>query len=46
MASPEITLTHLDEPLFDGAGATKGDLVDYVEEVWDRIVSVVSGRPL
>src|SRR5882724_777743 len=35
MASPEITLTHLDEPLFDGAGATKRDLVDYLEAVGD-----------
>src|SRR3984957_627233 len=46
MASPEITLTHLDEPLFDGADATKRDLVDYLEAVGDRIVSVLSGRPL
>src|SRR5580698_10600120 len=46
MASPEITLTHLDEPLFDGAEATKRDLVDYLEAVGDRIVSVLSGRPL
>jgi bifunctional non-homologous end joining protein LigD len=46
MASPEITLTHLDEPLFDGADATKRDLVDYLEAVGDRFVSVLSGRPL
>ena len=46
MASPEITLTHLDEPLFDGAGATKRDLVDYLEAVEDRIVPVLSCRPL
>src|ERR1700735_3685844 len=46
MASPEITLTHLDEPLFDGAGATKRDLLDYLEAVGDRIISVLSGRPL
>src|SRR6202522_3742978 len=46
MASPEITLTHLDEPLCDGAAATKRDLVDYLEVVGDRIVSVLSGRPL
>jgi DNA primase len=44
MASPEITLTHLDEPLFEGAGATKPDLVDPL--VADRIVPVLSGRPL
>jgi bifunctional non-homologous end joining protein LigD len=46
MASPEITLTHLDEPLFDGAGATKRDLVDYLEAVADRIVPALSDRPL
>jgi len=39
MAAPEITLTHLDEPLFDGAGATKRDLVDYLEAVADRVSS-------
>jgi len=34
-------VTHLDEPLFDGAGATKRDLVDYLEAVGDRIVCVL-----
>src|ERR1700753_2645090 len=46
MEPPEVTLTHLDEPLFDGADATKRDLVDYLEAVSDRIVPVLSGRPL
>jgi bifunctional non-homologous end joining protein LigD len=46
MAEPEVKLTHLDEPLFDGAGATKGDLVSYLDAVADRIVPVLSGRPL
>src|SRR6201996_908177 len=46
MAAPEISLTHLDEPLFDGADATKRDLVDHLEAVADRIVPVLSGRPL
>src|ERR1700691_5391535 len=46
MTAPEITLTHLDEPLFDGAGATKRDLGDYLEAVADRIVPLLSGRPL
>ena len=46
MASPQIALTHLDEPLFDGARATKRDLVDYLEAVAGRMVSVLSGRPL
>ena len=46
MASPEIAFTHLDEPLFDGADATKRDLVDYLDAVADRIVPVLTGRPL
>jgi bifunctional non-homologous end joining protein LigD len=46
MAEPEVNLTHLDESLFDGAGATKGDLVSYLDAVADRIVPVLSGRPL
>ena len=46
MAPPEVTLTHLDEPLFDGAGATKRDLVSYLDAVADRIVPVLAGRPL
>src|SRR5262249_14729345 len=46
MAPPEVTLTHLDEPLFDGADATKRDLVNYLEAVADRFVPVLSGRPL
>jgi bifunctional non-homologous end joining protein LigD len=46
MAEPEVKLTHLDEPLFDGADATKGDLVSYLDAVADRIVPVLSGRPL
>ena len=31
-----VTFTHLDEPLFDGAGATKRDLVDYLETLRGR----------
>ena len=30
-----VPLTNLDEPLFDGAGATKRDLVDYLDAVHD-----------
>ncbi|MGE3621366.1 MAG: DNA polymerase domain-containing protein [Acidimicrobiia bacterium] len=41
-----VSFTHLDEPLFDGAGATKGDLVDYLDGVADRLVPVLAGRPL
>ncbi len=42
----EVTLTHLDQPLFDGAGATKRDLVDYLDAVRDQIVPVLYDRPL
>lgn len=41
-----VSLTNLDQPLFDGAGATKRDLIDYLEAVADRIVPVLEGRPL
>ena len=33
-----VSLTNLDAPLFDGAGATKRDLVDYLDGVSDRIL--------
>jgi bifunctional non-homologous end joining protein LigD len=46
MATPDIPLTHLDESLFDGADATKGDLITYLEAVADRFVPRLSGRPL
>ncbi len=46
-----VELTNLDKPLFDGAaldgvGATKRDLVDYLDAVRDRILPVLRGRPL
>ncbi|GII84257.1 ATP-dependent DNA ligase [Sphaerisporangium siamense] len=41
-----VPLTNLDQPLFDGAGATKRDLVDYLDAVADRIVPALRGRPL
>jgi DNA ligase D-like protein (predicted polymerase) len=41
-----IVLTNLDQPLFDGADATKADLVDYLDTMADRIVPVLAGRPL
>jgi DNA primase len=41
-----VPLTNLDEPLFDGAGATKRDLVDYLDAVSDRIIPVLADRPL
>ncbi|HZB51517.1 MAG TPA: ATP-dependent DNA ligase, partial [Mycobacteriales bacterium] len=33
-----ISFTSLDQPLFDGAGATKRDLVDYLDVMRDRIL--------
>lgn len=41
-----VALTNLDDPLFDDAGATKRDLVDYLEAVADRIIPVLADRPL
>jgi bifunctional non-homologous end joining protein LigD len=41
-----ISLTNLDQPLFDAAQATKRDLVDYLDAVADRILPGLRGRPL
>jgi bifunctional non-homologous end joining protein LigD len=41
-----VSLTNLDQPLFDGAGATKRDLVDYLDAVRDRIIPELADRPL
>ena len=41
-----VDLTNLDQPLFDGADATKRDLVDYLDAVSDRIIPTLTGRPL
>ncbi len=41
-----VALTNLDQPLFEGAGATKRDLVDYLDAVSDRILPELTGRPL
>ncbi len=41
-----VPLTNLDQPLFDGAEATKRDLVDYLDGVRDRIIPVLADRPL
>jgi bifunctional non-homologous end joining protein LigD len=42
----EVRLTNLDQPLFDGADATKRDLVDYLDVVADQILPELRGRPL
>ena len=41
-----VSLTNLDQPLFAGAGATKRDLVDYLDAVGDRIIPALRDRPL
>jgi bifunctional non-homologous end joining protein LigD len=41
-----VELTNLDQPLFDGAGATKRDLVEYLDGVSDRILPVLEDRAL
>ncbi|MEU5724041.1 non-homologous end-joining DNA ligase [Micromonospora sp. NPDC047738] len=41
-----VSLTNLDQPLFDGAGATKRDLVDYLDAVHERILPELRDRPL
>src|SRR5215472_399521 len=41
-----VSLTNLDQPLFDGADATKRDLVDYLDTLHDRIIPVLRDRPL
>ena len=41
-----VPLTNLDQPLFDGANATKRELVDYLDDVRDRIIPVLEWRPL
>lgn len=41
-----VELTNLDQQLFDDAGATKREFVDYLDRVSDRIVPALAGRPL
>lgn len=42
----DVPLTNLDQPLFDGAGATKRDLVDHLDGVRDRLLPELAERPL
>ncbi|MFI9594415.1 DNA polymerase domain-containing protein [Nonomuraea sp. NPDC052265] len=46
MTADDVALTNLDQPLFDGSGATKRDLVDYLDAVADRILPALRGRAL
>ena len=41
-----VELTNLDQPVFDGADATKRDLVDYLDAIRDRILPGLRDRPL
>ena len=41
-----VPLTNLDQELFPDAGATKRDLIDYLDAVRDRILPVLRDRPL
>ncbi len=41
-----VRLTSLDQPLGDDLEVTKGDLVDYLDAVADRMVPLLAGRPL
>jgi bifunctional non-homologous end joining protein LigD len=41
-----VRLTSLDQPLGDGLGVTKGELVDYLDAFSDRLVPLLAGRPL
>jgi bifunctional non-homologous end joining protein LigD len=41
-----VSLTNLDQPLFDEAQATKRDLVDYVDAMTERLIPHLQDRPL
>lgn len=41
-----VRLTNLDQQVFDGAGVTKRQLVDYLDAVADRMVPGLADRPL
>jgi DNA ligase D-like protein (predicted polymerase) len=41
-----VPLTNLDQELFEGAGATKRDLIDYLDVMSARLLPVLRDRPL
>ena len=41
-----VPLSNLDQPLFEGADATKRDLVDYLDAISERILPELRDRPL
>ncbi len=42
----DVSFTNLDQSLFDGAEATKRDLVDYLDAVHERLLPELADRPL
>lgn len=46
MNPDDVALSSLDSLLFDGAEATKGDLVAYLDAVADRLIAQLRDRPL
>ncbi|MHB8694166.1 MAG: non-homologous end-joining DNA ligase [Solirubrobacteraceae bacterium] len=42
----DVPLTNLDQPLFDDARATKGDLIEYLEAVSEQLLNELRDRPL
>jgi DNA ligase D-like protein (predicted polymerase) len=42
----DVPLTNLDQPLFDGALATKRDLVEYLEAMSEQLLGELRDRPL
>jgi bifunctional non-homologous end joining protein LigD len=42
----DVSFTHLDQELFDGAGATKRNMIDYLDAVQARILPCLRDRPL
>jgi bifunctional non-homologous end joining protein LigD len=45
-SAADVALTNLDEPLFEGADATKRDLVEYLEAVREPLLGELRDRPL
>lgn len=41
-----VALTHLDQELFDGSGASKRDLINYLDAIQIQILPVLQDRPL
>ena len=41
-----VTLSHLDQELFDGAGVAKRDLVDHLDALSAQVLPGLADRPL